>query len=99
MLFKMGLTKQSPPEKRINQQQAKNSEKYTVVKIIKTRFHKYFEYMCHRLFQDQRVVKEDSKDGKTEWFLQTKENLMAGIDKVRQGMHYVYKDDLIWKSK
>lgn len=40
-----------------------------MVAVYKTRFFKYLENIAHRYFKENRVVKGDSFDGKTEWFL------------------------------
>ena len=63
---------------------------------FKTSFHKYFEYACHRMYQDRRVVKMDSEDGKTEWFLVEQTQLLHGIDKIRKALYYMYDDKLGW---
>ena len=64
----MGRTYKEP-EQRVNQQRKANNEQYHIMAYFRTSFHKYFEYACHRYFQDRRVVKCDSKDGGTEWFM------------------------------
>ena len=51
------------------------------------------------MFAENRVVKTDSLDGRTEWFLIDKESLMQGIDKLRQAMKLIYKDIWIFLMK
>mmetsp|Transcript_12916 Transcript_12916/g.17381 ORF Transcript_12916/g.17381 Transcript_12916/m.17381 type:complete len:108 (+) Transcript_12916:1150-1473(+) len=68
LLHKIGMTCKEP-QTRVNQQSRANGEEYHILAWFKSSFHKYFEYACHRYFQDCRVVKCDSKDGGTEWFL------------------------------
>ena len=68
MLFKVGRTIKTP-QSRVGHQAVANGESYTIRETFKTKFNKFVEYAVHRMFQDQRVVKTDSCDGKTEWFL------------------------------
>lgn len=48
-----------------------------------TNFSVYFEFMIHLYFDSQRVVRPDLKDGKTEWFLVTIEELSDIIEKLK----------------
>jgi hypothetical protein len=64
---------------------------------FRTSYHKYFEYACHRYFQERRVVKADSKDGGTEWFLVEPSQLLPGIQKIRKALYYMFNDRLGWK--
>lgn len=82
ILYKVGRTVKKPSERVGNQENA-NGEKYFILESFKSKFHKFVEYALHWLFQDQRVVKTDSVDGKTEWFLIDKPSLMVGVNKVR----------------
>jgi len=84
---------------RVANQSKKNNEQYHVLDYFKTSFHKYFEYACHRMYQDRRVVKMDSEDGKTEWFLVDSEQLLHGINKIRKALYYMYDDKLEWKPE
>ena len=62
----------------------------------KSKLYKYFEYIAHRYFQQYRVTKGDSIDGKTEWFLVGTKQLMEGILKLRQGLYYIHSDSLVY---
>jgi hypothetical protein len=55
--------------------------------------------MAHRYWQGKRVVKMDSKDGKTEWFLIGIDELKIGMDKLSQALHYMFNDKLVWNPK
>ena len=91
ILFKVGRTVKTP-QSRVGQQEISNGESYHVVLSFKSKFHKFVEYAIHWMFAENRVVKTDSLDGRTEWFLIDKESLMQGIDKLRQAMKLIYKD-------
>jgi len=45
------------------------------------------------------VTKTDSKDGKTEWFLSTFEEIKKGIEKIRKAMFYIHGDQLGWRPE
>ena len=78
LLHKIGMTCKDP-KIRIKQQRDKNNEDYHVLAYFRTSFHKYMEYACHRYFQERRVVKCDSRDGGTEWFLVEPTQLLPDI--------------------
>lgn len=59
---------------------------------FKSKFHKFVEYALHWMFADNRVVKTDSVDGRTEWFLIDRASLLDGIRKVRKAMTALHKD-------
>jgi hypothetical protein len=42
------------------------------------------------------VIKTDSKDGKTEWFLVAIDEIKEAIECIRKAMHYIHKDRLGW---
>ena len=96
MLHKIGLTEKTV-EKRVGQQEKANNEKYTVIKTFKTVNFKWLEMAAHRYFKPQRVIKEDSKDGKTEWFLVATERLLRGMEKIAMFLHYAHGDKLVWQ--
>ena len=57
-----------------------------------TLFSDFFELMVHKMFEAQRVVKPELKDGKTEWFMVTLGELEVGIMKIKQAMIRLYGD-------
>ena len=95
LLHKIGSTKKSA-ESRVGQQQKTNKEPYVVVAAYKSKLYKYFEYIAHRYFQQFRVTKGDSIDGKTEWFLVDTQSLMEGMLKLRKGLYYIHSDTLVY---
>ena len=98
LLHKIGMTYKEP-EVRVNQQRRANKEQYHILAHFRSSYHKYFEYACHRYFQDRRVVKCDSKDGGTEWFMADPTQLLPGIQKIRKALYYMYNDTQGWKPK
>ena len=101
LLHKVGLTNGvvSTTKGRVSTQIKNNRENYHILAYYRTSFHKYFEYACHRMYQDRRVVKMDSADGKTEWFLCHSNQLLAGILKIRKALYYLYGDKEGWKPE
>lgn len=91
VLFKVGRTKLDP-KKRVNDQSKANNEKYTIVATYPSLYHCYMEYNAHRLFQNNRVVRPDLKDGKTEWFLLPQNKITEGLDKIAKAMFYLFDD-------
>lgn len=96
LLHKIGMTYKEP-KLRVKQQSDANKEAYHILAYFRTSFHKYLEYACHRYFQDRRVVKCDSKDGGTEWFMVEPTQLLPGIQKIRKALYYMYNDSQGWK--
>jgi hypothetical protein len=96
LLHKIGLTSLKEPLTRVRQQEKANNEKYSVLKLYKTRYFKYLEMIAHRYFKETRVTKEDSNDGKTEWFLVTERELIESMDKMAKALHYMHNDTLVY---
>ena len=96
LLHKIGMTCKEPAQ-RVGQQSRANNEEYRILAWFKTSYHKYFEYACHRYFQDCRVVKCDSKDGGTEWFLIEPSKLLGAVQKIRKALYYMFNDKHGWK--
>ena len=91
LLHKIGRTK-NEPHKRVNVQAYTNGEDYDIAEIYHTEYNSFVEFVIHRYFQDCRVTKTDSKDGKTEWFLAPLEVIKEGINKIRMAMYYIHND-------
>ena len=81
ILFKIGQTK-SIPKRRVNIQSNSNKEQYTICRTWYTKYIKYFEWVVHKYFRHNRVLRPDLKDGKTEWFLVTYNEIVDGVDKI-----------------
>ena len=91
LLHKIGRTK-NEPKKRVKVQSYTNGEEYDIAETYHTQYNSFVEFVIHRYFQDCRVTKTDSKDGKTEWFLAPFEVIKEGIEKIRKAMYYIHKD-------
>ena len=82
MLHKIGRTGRKDPLKRVNESERNNQEKYHVNRVYRTQYNSFFEMMIHTYFRDKRVEKPDSKDGKTEWFVLTLDEIYEAIEKM-----------------
>ena len=52
--------------------------------------------IAHRYWRGQRVTKADSKDGKTEWFVVSEDEVLEGMNKLIKALHFIYDDKLVW---
>ena len=66
MAFKIGRSIDAP--KRISHSSKKNNEKYNTAIIEKTSYYKHFEGIIHDYLKEGRIIRNEIKDGKTEWF-------------------------------
>ena len=90
-LIKIGRSKKHPKE-RIARQSSLNKEMYCNLLSFFSIFHEYTEWLVHKYFRKNRVVRPEIEDGKTEWFLVSARELAVGVWKIRQAMIYLYGD-------
>lgn len=82
ILYKVGKTI-NLPAKRVGMQQSKNGEVYKIRETFASNYNSYLEFMVHLYFDRCRVVRPDLKDGKTEWFMATFQELRDVIIKIK----------------
>ncbi len=71
----MGRTKNLPDKRVLTQERANKEGQYKIITTYASKYSIYLEFMIHLYFDSQRVVRPELKDGKTEWFLATIEEL------------------------
>jgi hypothetical protein len=90
MAFKIGRSVNAP--KRINHSSKENGEKYNTAQIEKSLFYKHFEAIIHDYFWDKRIIRNEIKDGKTEWFFLKFKDIEKILRKCLVYLKVVHKD-------
>ena len=90
MAFKIGRSVNAP--KRINHSSKENGEVYETARIDKSKFYKHFEAIIHDYFRDDRVIRDEIKDGKTEWFFKKFSLIERVMRKCKVYLNVVHND-------
>ena len=90
MPFKIGRSVDWP--KRISHSEKENNEKYNVAMIEPSQYYKHFEAIIHDYFRDERIIRDEITDGKTEWFYKKFSDIEKLIRKCKIYLKVVRKD-------
>ena len=88
--FKIGRSVNCP--KRIGHCEKENGEKYNVAIVEATQFYKHFETIVHDYFKEERIIRDEIKDGKTEWFYKKFSDIEKVIKMSKVYLKVVLKD-------
>ena len=90
MPFKIGRSVNCP--KRISHSEKENKETYSVAITEPSQYYKHFEAIIHDYFKDERIIRTEIKDGKTEWFYKKFSDIEQIIKKCKIYLKVVHKD-------
>ncbi|CAI2374954.1 unnamed protein product [Moneuplotes crassus] len=81
MAFKIGRSVDAPT--RIKTSSRKNGETYTTAITEVTNYYKHFETIIHDYLEEGRIIRNEIKDGKTEWFYLKFSKIQKAMKKCR----------------
>jgi len=90
MAFKIGRSVNAP--KRIGHCEKENNEKYNTALIEKSEYYKHYEAIIHDYFWQERIIRDEIKDGKTEWFYKKYSDIERVIRKWKIYLKVVHND-------
>lgn len=90
MPIKIGRAKDAP--KRISHTASTNGERYITHQIEFSHFYKHFETIVHMFFTEERIVRENIKDGKTEWFYLKLSQAVGAVRIAKAYLNVVHND-------
>ena len=78
--------------KRISRTAQTNNETYITAYTESSNYYKHFEHIVHEYFRDQRIVRTNIKDGRTEWFYANLKDVISIIKKAKVYLNQVHND-------